>query len=191
MNNTGINHIRSKVGWIMKKRKLKCCGLNSHVGYNLVLKNPQYIEIGDNFSAGKDLKIEVWDKYKSMQSYKMPLISIGKNVSVMDNCQFSCCSSIFIGDGCLCGDNVFITDNYHGNNSFEQLSIPPADRPLFVKGEVYIGNNVWIGRNVCVMPGVSIGDGAVIGANSVVTKDVPAFSIAVGAPAKTIKKIDL
>ena len=189
MNNTGINRIKSKIGWLIKKRRLKYCGLNSHVGYNLVLKNPQYIEIGNNFSAGKDLKIEAWNEYKGMSLYKDSSIIIGKNVSVMDNCQISCCSSIFIGDGCLFGDNVFITDNYHGDNSFEELSIPPADRPLFVKGKVYIGNNVWIGRNVCIMPGVHIGDGAVIGANSVVTHDLPAYSVAAGTPARVVKII--
>ncbi len=189
MNNNGINRIRSKIGWLVKKKKLKSCGCNSHVGYNLVLKKPQYIEIGDNFSAGKDLKIEVWDEYKGELICKMPSIKIGKNVSIIDNCQISCCSSIFIEDGCLFGDNVFITDNYHGDNSLPQLKIPPVDRPLYVKGGVHIGNNVWVGRNVCIMPGVHIGDGAVIGANSVVTHDISAFSIAVGTPARVIKKV--
>ena len=58
-----------------------------------------------------------------------------------------------------------------------------------MKGGVHIGNNVWVGRNVCIMPGVHIGDGAVIGANSVVTHDISAFSIAVGTPARVIKKV--
>lgn len=189
MNNTGINRIRSKIGWLIKKRNLKNAALNSHVGYDLVLKNPQYIEIGDNFTAGKELKIEAWDGYKGEMFDKTPSVIIGQNVSIMDDCQISCCSLIALGDGCLIGNNVFITDNYHGDNSFDQLSIPPADRPLFIKGEVIIGNNVWVGRNVCIMPGVHIGDGAVIGANSVVTRDIPAFSIAVGAPAKVIKSV--
>lgn len=78
---------------------------------------------------------------------------------------------------------VFITDNFHGNGSMEQLSIPPRERPLNVKGKVIIGKNVWIGRNVCIMPGVTIGDNVTIGANAVVTKDIPAGSVAVGVPA--------
>jgi acetyltransferase-like isoleucine patch superfamily enzyme len=53
---------------------------------------------------------------------------------------------------------------------------------------VIIGSNSWIGENVCILKGVVIGEGAIIGANSVVTKDIPAFSIAVGAPAIVIKK---
>ena len=52
-----------------------------------------------------------------------------------------------------------------------------------------IGNDVWIGGNVTVLPGVTIGDRAVIGAGSVVTEDIPADSVAVGAPAKVVKEL--
>lgn len=55
------------------------------------------------------------------------------------------------------------------------------------KGDVVIGNDVWIGNNVMIMSGVTIGDGAVIGAGSVVTKDVPHYAIAAGAPARVKK----
>ena len=54
---------------------------------------------------------------------------------------------------------------------------------------IKIGNNVWIGGNVIVLPGVNIGDNVVIGAGSVVNKDIPSNSMAVGIPCKVIKKI--
>ena len=57
-----------------------------------------------------------------------------------------------------------------------------------VKGPVTIGNNVWIADNVMILSGVSVGDGAVLGAGSIVTKDVPPYSVAVGSPARVIKK---
>lgn len=66
----------------------------------------------------------------------------------------------------------------------------PNQRPLYSKGAVHIGNNVWIGQNACIMPGVTIADGAIIAANSVVTHDIPAYSVAAGAPAKVIKHIE-
>lgn len=157
------------------------------IGENYSLVSPQFISLGDNFYAEDNLHLQAWTKYKG-QSFS-PEISIGKNVSMMENCHVSCCSKISIGDGVLFGANVFVTDNFHGNNSIDQLSTPPIDRPLDVRGDVIIGNNVWVGRNVCIMPGVCIGDGSVIGANSVVTHDVPAYSIAIGAPARVIKTL--
>ena len=67
------------------------------------------------------------------------------------------------------------------------MIIIPYEREIVSKGKIVIGNNVWLGNNVCVMPGVTIGDGVVVGANSVVTKDVPPYCVAVGVPAKIIK----
>jgi acetyltransferase-like isoleucine patch superfamily enzyme len=54
---------------------------------------------------------------------------------------------------------------------------------------VFIGDDCWIGGNVSILPGVTIGNGCTIGAGSVVTKSIPAFSVAVGSPARVIKKV--
>lgn len=67
-------------------------------------------------------------------------------------------------------------------------SKPPMIDQLPIKGDTIIGNDVWIGQDVTVMPGVHIGDGAIIGANSTVASDIPPYSIAVGNPAKLIRK---
>ena len=56
------------------------------------------------------------------------------------------------------------------------------------KGDTVIGNDVWIGQNVTIMPGVKVGDGCIIGTNAVVAKDIPPYSIAVGNPARVIKR---
>ena len=65
---------------------------------------------------------------------------------------------------------------------------PPHLSQLPHKGDTVVGNDVWIGQHVTVLPGVHIGDGAIIGANSVVTKDVPAYTIAGGNPCRVIRK---
>lgn len=65
---------------------------------------------------------------------------------------------------------------------------PPHMSQLPFKGDIIIGNDVWIGRESVIMPGVKIGDGSIIGAYSVVTKDVPPYSVAGGNPARFIKK---
>ena len=69
---------------------------------------------------------------------------------------------------------------------WEQFTPSLEDLPL--KGDTVVGNDVWIGQNVTVMPGVHIGDGAIIAANSVVTKDIPAYSIAGGNPCRVKSK---
>lgn len=58
---------------------------------------------------------------------------------MMENCQVYCCNKIVIGSGCLFGANVFITDNFHGDNLLIQSDIPPLERPLMVKGKIVIG----------------------------------------------------
>lgn len=67
----------------------------------------------------------------------------------------------------------------------DKIGMTAADMPK--KGDTEVGNDVWIGRDAAIMPGVKIGDGAIIGAKAVVAKDVPAYSVVVGNPARVIK----
>lgn len=174
-----------------KTRNIKSVGkvFSAEKGINIV--GPQYIKIGDHFSPERNLYLQAWDKYNGQKTGTLPELIIGNNVSMMSNCQISCLRRVEIGDGALFGDNVFVTDNFHGKCTRNELSMPPLIRKLYSKGPVKIGNNVWIGRNVCIMPGVTIGDGAVIGANAVVTKNVASYTVAAGVPAKVVKTLAL
>ena len=97
---------------------------------------------------------------------------------------------IYIGNNVLTGRYVYISDNSHGDTSdITQISIPPINRSLKSKGKVIIEDNVWIGERVCMLSGVKVGYGAIIVANSVVTKDVPPYSVSAGVPAKVLKTI--
>src|SRR5690606_32270085 len=89
-----------------------------------------------------------------------------------------------IGNNVLIADKVYISDNLH---SYEDVNIPIWKQPIKQLREVRIGNNSWIGENVCII-GANVGNHCVIGANSVVTKDIPDYCIAVGTPAKIIKR---
>lgn len=90
-----------------------------------------------------------------------------------------CYSSITIGNGVAISENVTIWDSdAHAIVGKDTTMIQP----------VTIGNRVWIGANVTILKGVTIGDGAIIAAGSVVTKSVPAHSLAAGVPAKVIKE---
>lgn len=66
--------------------------------------------------------------------------------------------------------------------------IAPVKDELPIKGDTVIGNDVWIGQNATIMPGVHIGDGAIIGANATVASDIPPYAIAVGNPARIIRR---
>ena len=84
---------------------------------------------------------------------------------------------------------------YYGSQSWNlswkyssNPEVSPIVRQLTIDQKVIIEDNVWIGDNVVVLPGVTIGRGSIVAANAVVSKDIPAYSIAVGIPAKVIKR---
>ncbi|MDE6369884.1 MAG: galactoside O-acetyltransferase [Duncaniella sp.] len=107
------------------------------------------------------------------------MVSIGRNVIVMPGCLMMSAGGITIGDGTMIAANVQLISNNHDMYERQVITCRPIN----------IGKNVWIGAGATVLPGVTIGDNAVIGAASVVTKDVPADMIAVGNPAKVIRRI--
>ncbi len=148
----------------------------------------QYISIGEYCTIGENVELTAWDNYKG-QTFT-PEIRIGNGSSIRRGSHISAINKIIIGNNLLTGPYVLITDHSHGCSCYEELDTRPNDRPLYSKGAIIIGNNVWIGEKASIMPGVSIGDGAIIAANSVVTHDVPAYSVAAGCPAKVIKILD-
>jgi maltose O-acetyltransferase len=88
-----------------------------------------------------------------------------------------------IGDDCFIGPNVSIYTACHSTDPVERNSRREWAEP------VTIGDNVWIGGNVVILPGVTIGDNVTIGAGSVVTRDIPSWSVAVGNPCRVIKSL--
>ena len=110
-------------------------------------------------------------------------ISVGKrffanfNFTVLDE------APVTIGDDCFIGPNVSIYTACHSIDPVERNSRREWAEP------VTIGDNVWIGGSVTILPGVTIGDNVTIGAGSVVTKDIPSNSVAVGNPCKVIRTL--
>lgn len=171
--------------WAIRSRFLSMEGCIRHPSQ---LKGEKYISIGKKTYIGKGCIITAWDSY--MNEHFTPSIEIGENCSIGEFAHITACTKIVIGNNVLTGRYLFIADNYHGNSSMEQMSLPPIERPLYTKGTVTIGNNVWIGERVCVLSGVTIGDGAIIASNAVVTHDVEAGTIVGGIPAKVIKNVN-
>lgn len=166
---------------------LKSVGNNSQIKTMRMLKGGKYITIGSDTIIGQEATLTAWDSFRN-DSFT-PQIVIGNHVSIGRYSHITAINKIKIGNGVLTGSWVTITDNAHGRSNLDFINIQPNQRSLYSKGEVIIEDNVWIGDKVSIMPGVHIGKSAIIAANTVVTKDVPAYSIAGGNPSKIIKKI--
>lgn len=96
-------------------------------------------------------------------------------------------NKIIIGRNVLTANNVYISDNLH---DYERIDIPILDQKIIQKSSVIIGEGSWLGHNSCII-GARIGRNCVVGANSVVTRDIPDFSVVVGIPARIIKRFDV
>lgn len=133
-------------------------------GKNLVVANgvkiypTKFIKIGDNVMIGRDVIIS------TSKSGRSP-IKIGNDVMIAHR-------TLIIG----------------GNHDFSSTNIPMNRQGEGVQGPIIIENDVWIGAGSIITTGVKLGTGSIIGAGSVVTKDIPKYSIAVGSPARVIKK---
>lgn len=110
-------------------------------------------------------------------------ISVGKNFFANYNCTIIDVAKVVIGDNCQFAPNVSIYTAGHPLH-------PAVRNTLYEYGiGVTVGDNVWIGGNTVILPGVHIGSNVVIGAGSVVTKDIPDWSLAVGNPCHVIRAI--
>jgi acetyltransferase-like isoleucine patch superfamily enzyme len=109
-------------------------------------------------------------------------VSIGNNVGIgLSNVIIG---PVKIGDYVMLAQNIVISGL---NHIYEDVNTPPRLQGVFTR-QIIIEDNVWIGANCVVTSGITIGKHAIIGAGSVVTKDIPPYSVAVGNPAKVVKK---
>ncbi len=111
-------------------------------------------------------------------------LSIGDGTYIGRFSHIYATSGITIGKKVLMADKVYISDNLH---SYENVDVPVIDQPIRQTKQVIISDGAWLGENVCVI-GASVGKNSVIGSNSVVTKDIPDYCVAVGSPAVIIKR---
>lgn len=112
-------------------------------------------------------------------------IKLGKGSVIGERCRISIANSLDVGKKVLFSPNIYITDCDH---EYRNINIAVMDQGIVQKGQkVYIGDGSYIGINTVIVGNVKIGKHCVIGANSVVTHDIPDYSVAAGCPAKVIK----
>ncbi len=165
----------------------KKIGNNVFIAYPLSLHGGKYVTIGDNFGCDQRLRLDAYDEFLGDTFH--PEITIGNNVSIQKDCHIGAINKIVIGNNVLLASKVYISDHSHGEVNIEAIKLPPSQRKLYSKGPVIIEDNVWLGEGVVVLPNVTIGKNSIIGANAVVTKSIPANSVAAGNPARIIKEI--
>ena len=142
----------------------------------------KHIYIGNSVFFDQGLRMEAIT-HKGTYEY-CPKIYIGDFTHVEQRCQIFCANSVKIGKHVVISSDVFITDVEHEYRSIETGILEQG----FKVGSTRIGDYAFFGIGVKIIKGVTIGKHTVIGANSVVTKDIPAYCVAVGIPARVIKK---
>jgi len=166
-------------------------------GRGLVLRHPGKISIGERVSIDDDVLLDasgagekgislgdgvIVSRSCVLQGKTGPL-TIGNRADIGCNCIFSSVSGIEIGQSTLIAGHCYIGG---GRYRSDRLEIPMMDQGMYSEGPVILGDDVWLGAGVIVLDGVRIGRGSIIGAGSVVTKEIPEYSVAVGVPARVI-----
>jgi acetyltransferase-like isoleucine patch superfamily enzyme len=167
-------------------------------GRNVVIRHPHKMKIGNNVMIDDNCVLDakgcqgtdfvlgnnVILSRGCILSAKDGKLSIGDNTNFGANCLVYAVKELNIGR-----DTLFAAQCYVGGSMyhFERPDIPPIQQGSYANG-VSIGDGCWLGAGVKVMDGVKIGDGVILGTGAVVNKDIEPFTLAVGVPAKVIKK---
>jgi acetyltransferase-like isoleucine patch superfamily enzyme len=163
--------------WLAARFTLRSCdsvGPWTRVTGKMFIQNEGAIHIGERVQLLAHFGRSV------LATFPGGVIEIGDRTIVNYGADICATKLVHIGADCMLGTHVIILDSdFHEIADHERV---PESRP------VHIGNGVWIGNRAMILPGITIGDGAVVGAGSVVMSDIPARTLAMGNPARVIKK---
>ena len=163
---------------IFLKPRLLNLGTHTTIIWPWRIDGPRNIQVG----SGTFIQRGSW-------LYALPADQSITKLKIGDNCVFgynnyiASVESVVIGDNVLTANNVFISDNTH---SYSDINRPIIEQPITFCRSVEVGDGSWLGENVCILS-ANIGRNSVVGANSVVTRDVPDYCVAVGSPAVVVK----
>lgn len=144
------------------------------------LNSPYLIRVADNVV----ISAHAWLNANDEQGDGKVTMSIGSGTYIGRFAQINAWRDVVIENNVLIADRVFISDADH---VYEDTSTPIILQGDIFKGRVLLREGCWIGIGVVILPGVTVGKNAIVASNSVVTKDVPDYSVVAGIPAKIIK----
>jgi acetyltransferase-like isoleucine patch superfamily enzyme len=148
------------------------------------IMNERYIRIGKNTMIGPEVSLSA-GMLPGQECVTDPVVQIGDRCLIGRGSGIVGHLAIDIGDDVWTGHYVYITDQNHGYDDPTR----PISQQSQPERAVTIGAGSWIGHGAVILPGARIGRNVVIGANSVVTGEIPDYSVAVGAPAKVVKRV--
>jgi acetyltransferase-like isoleucine patch superfamily enzyme len=159
-------------------------GRDVYIGPGVIINRPRFISLGDRVRILRNTSINLHPRDRHSQEI---LLELGNDVIISENCYISACNSIIIEENVGISPNVMIIDN---SRKPGDVSRPSKEQDISKDGYVKIGADSWIAFGSCVLPNVTIGRHCIIGALSVVNTDIPPYSVAVGSPARVVKRYD-
>lgn len=173
-----VHEIKSQY-WQRKFRKF---------GRGSRIESPSWILGACSISIGARVALWRYARLSSMvSSPDRETISIGDGTVIHPFVHISAVKSVTIGESVLFAAHCYVTDHDH---DWIDPSDPPLANRRVIASPTSIGDHTWLGEKATVLKGVRIGEHCVIGANSVVTSDIPPYSVAVGAPARVVRRWD-
>ncbi|MGL2988124.1 acyltransferase [Flavobacterium sp. RSSA_27] len=178
-----FNYAQRRVFYFLNRRKYK------FLSPQAVVQELLRVDGRENISIEKGVIIQkmTWIAAVPLTNESSCHLSIGEGSIIGNFNHIYATGEIFIGKNVLTADKVYISDNLH---QYENINEPIMYQGIKQLPHLVIGDGSWIGENVCII-GASIGKNSVVGANSVVTKDIPDYCVAVGSPARVIKKYNI
>lgn len=166
---------------LLWRSRLHSLGAGAYLHHTSNFVRPSRIAIGPKVMLFRGARIE------AVGAGPAPQVTLGPKVSIQRDVHIGACQSVEILEGTVFGSGVYVTDHDHDYRD--------PKRGYFGTGEllaapVRIGPRAWIGERAIILKGVTIGEGAIVGAGALVNRDVPPFCIAVGVPARVIRRFD-
>lgn len=158
-------------------------GKDVYIERGVIINRPRFVHIGNHVRIKRNTSINL---HPRKENSKEGLLFIGNKVMISEGCIISALNKIIIEENVIIGPHVLIIDNTRRPGD---IQIPLVNQDVDI-GYVRIRRDSFIGYNSCILPNVTIGKNCVIGAMSVVTEDIPDYSVAIGAPAKVVKRFD-
>ncbi len=158
-------------------------GKDVYIERGVVINRPRFVHLGDHVRIKRNTSINL---HPPDRSSRRGVLLVGNHVIISEGCIISACNRIVIEENVGISPYCMIIDNSRKPGDV----VRPSKEQNVELGYVHIGADSWIAYNACILPNVTIGKHCIIGALSVVSHDIPPYSVAVGSPARVVKRFD-